>query len=292
MGVECGSDGTRSPARRAAAPTTPTPPTLQAVKSIAWPDDPPFSPEDFRRYDESPDSFFYAEPRFVTHIDDAAIGALTDWYGANALPPPGKADGAVLDICSSWISHYPKGYAAPRVVGLGMNTDEVRGEREVCGARERRLEPAPSTPSSFSSPSQLARNTVLTEYAVQDLNTSPRLPYADASFDCVTCTVSIDYLTKPFDVVKECHRVLRPGGVMACGISNRCFPTKAIAVWTSTGARGEKGGGGVEWGGARPPSRPADTRSHAQMTPTTPASWPRSSTTLPSAAGPLRRPKT
>lgn len=89
---------------------------------------------------------------------------------------------------------------------------------------------------------QLAKNPVLTEYTVQDLNTTPKLPYADASFDAVTCTVSIDYLTKPFDVVAECHRVLRPGGVMACGISNRCFPTKAVAVWTSTGAGGEMGG--------------------------------------------------
>jgi len=45
---------------------------------------------------------FTTQPRLVYHIDDAAVGALTRYYrsvlyeGAN-----------VLDICSSWVSHYP-----------------------------------------------------------------------------------------------------------------------------------------------------------------------------------------
>lgn len=31
------------------------------------------------------------------------------------------------------------------------------------------------------------------------------------------------------------HRVLKPGGKAIMSFSNRCFPTKAIAIWTSTG---------------------------------------------------------
>ena len=36
-------------------------------------------------------------------------------------------------------------------------------------------------------------------------------------------------------VFKEIHRCLRPGGVAIMSFSNRCFPTKAIAIWTQTG---------------------------------------------------------
>lgn len=76
--------------------------------------------------DESSDGDFYAQPRFCTHIDDGAIGALQNWYGE--MLPAGE-DKAVLDICSSWISHYPEGYSAGRVAGLGMNA-KVGGKRE------------------------------------------------------------------------------------------------------------------------------------------------------------------
>ena len=34
----------------------------------------------FRRFDESPDEEFYLLPRFVTHIDDRAIAAVTQLY--------------------------------------------------------------------------------------------------------------------------------------------------------------------------------------------------------------------
>ena len=35
--------------------------------------------------------------------------------------------------------------------------------------------------------------------------------------------------------MREVHRVLKPGGLAICSFSNRCFPTKAVSVWTSTG---------------------------------------------------------
>jgi hypothetical protein len=54
---------------------------------------------------------------------------------------------ALLDICSSWISHYPKGYTAGRITGLGMNEDELK------------------------------KNVILSDYDVRDLNMSPMLPY-------------------------------------------------------------------------------------------------------------------
>ena len=41
-----------------------------------------------------------------------------------------------------------------------------------------------------------------------DLNAKPKLPFADGSFDVVTCVVSFDYLNKPKEVLAEVARVL------------------------------------------------------------------------------------
>jgi SAM-dependent methyltransferase len=81
---------------------------------------------------------------------------------------------------------------------------------------------------------ELAANDVATDWLVHDLNVDPALPFADASFDAVTCCVSVDYLTRPLDVFADVARVLRPDGTFVCAFSNRCFPTKAIRGWLST----------------------------------------------------------
>jgi SAM-dependent methyltransferase len=78
----------------------------------------------------------------------------------------------------------------------------------------------------------------LSEYLIQDLNDNPILPFSDASFDAVTCCVSVDYLTRPVEVFAEAARVLRPGAPFVVTFSNRCFPTKAIRGWLATDDRG------------------------------------------------------
>lgn len=50
------------------------------LTSPQWPEKWPFSPADFRRMDESDDAVFYDSPRLVYHIDDGAVGALTEYY--------------------------------------------------------------------------------------------------------------------------------------------------------------------------------------------------------------------
>ena len=156
-------------------------------------------PELFRRQDESPDSLFYAEPRLVVHIDDTAIAAATALYG-ELLP----AGGEILDLMSSWRSHLPGNVPYRRVVGLGMNAEEM------------------------------ADNPILDEYVVHDLNAEPRLPFDDASFDGAVCTVSVQYMTRPLETFAEVNRILRSGAPFILTFSNRCFPTKAIAAWLAT----------------------------------------------------------
>lgn len=150
----------------------------------------------FRRQDETPDELFYRQPRFVTHIDEGAISAVTGLY-RDYFP----AGGRILDLMSSWISHLPDEVSYRRVVGLGLNAAE------------------------------LARNPRLSEHVVQNLNTTPRLPFDDHSFDAAGITVSVDYLTRPVEVLRDLGRVLVPGGPVVISFSNRCFPSKAVAIW-------------------------------------------------------------
>ena len=160
----------------------------------------PFPSGAFAKADSTPDPEFYRQPRFVTHIDDAAIAAVTDLYRERV--PEG---GDVLDLMSSWVSHLPPEATYGRVAGHGLNAAE------------------------------LARNPRLTESFVQDLNAEPRLPLEDDAFDAVLCCVSVQYQQRPVEVWREALRVAKPGGVALVTFSNRCFPTKAVALWNATG---------------------------------------------------------
>jgi len=152
--------------------------------------------EAFRRADETPDEEFYRTPRIVTHIDDGAIAAVTQLYREHF-----PAGGEILDLMSSWVSHLPSEVAYRRVIGLSMNEVELR------------------------------RNERLDAYIVQNLNTNPGLPFGEAEFDGVGICVSIDYLTRPVEVLREVGRVLKVGAPLIITFSNRCFPSKAVAVW-------------------------------------------------------------
>jgi len=153
-------------------------------------------PQAFARIDDSPDERFYDQPRFVEHIDEAAIADVVRLH-RERLP----AGGEILDLMSSWVSHLPPEVAYARVTGLGMNAAE------------------------------LARNPRLDAWVVHDLNAATVLPFPDASFDAATICVSIQYLTDPVAVLRDLRRVVRPGGIAVVTFSNRCFPTKAVAIW-------------------------------------------------------------
>ncbi len=150
----------------------------------------------FAKIDAEADELFYQPERLVTHIDDGAIAALTEYY--RALLPPG---GVLLDLMSSWVSHLPPEIDYAEVIGHGMNAAE------------------------------LAANPRLSRWFVQNLNRETGLPLADASIDAAMICVSIQYLQQPVAVLREIARVLRSGMPLVIGFSNRCFWTKAVAVW-------------------------------------------------------------
>ena len=125
-------------------------PMINAENTAAW------EQHWFEKADLTEDDFFYQMPRKVVHIDESAIAAVTALY-RELLPE----DGAILDLMSSWRSHLPMERRFRRVVGLGMNADEM------------------------------ADNLQLSEFVVQNLNAAPTLPFPANSFDAACCCVSV-----------------------------------------------------------------------------------------------------
>jgi ubiquinone/menaquinone biosynthesis C-methylase UbiE len=80
---------------------------------------------------------------------------------------------------------------------------------------------------------ELEGNPRLNERIVQNLNVDPTLPFAKAEFDAAAICVSIQYLTRPIIVFKEIARVLKQDAPLVITFSNRCFPTKAVYVWST-----------------------------------------------------------
>ena len=157
----------------------------------------------FAKQDTGDDLAFYAPPRLVTHIDDGATAALTNFY--RLMLPKG---GRVLDLMSSWVSHLPADSIYTEVVGHGMNAEE------------------------------LAANPRLDRWFVQNLNRDPVLPLGDRYFDAGLCCVGVQYLQRPNQVFTDIRRTLVPGAPFIVSFSNRCFPMKAVAIWRALDTNG------------------------------------------------------
>eukprot|EP00977_Amphora_coffeiformis_P015920 scaffold4793_cov175-Amphora_coffeaeformis.AAC.9 len=116
----------------------------------------PLEEYQFSRLDSLPDGLFYALPRLVYHMDEPAVAALTQYYRRNI---PANSD--LLDICSSWVSHYPQEFprTMKRISAMGINYIELACNDQLSDG----------------------------DFHVVDLNQSPQFPYSDESFDIVTC---------------------------------------------------------------------------------------------------------
>jgi SAM-dependent methyltransferase len=151
----------------------------------------------FVRDDETPDGQFYARDRFVNHLDAVALNTVEKVIEQLVV----EDQPVILDLMAGWNSHIPASLRSARVVGLGLNENE------------------------------LAQNEVLSQWVLHDLNENPVLPFEDGLFDVVINTVSVDYMTDPIAVFRDVGRVLKPGGLFLVIFSNRMFPQKATRIW-------------------------------------------------------------
>lgn len=149
-----------------------------------------------RKWDASDDVLFYAEPRFVQHLDEAFRERLTRLYRERLVPRT-----VLLDLMSSWVSHLPDDVQYERVIGHGLNEKE------------------------------LAANKRLDSHWLQNLNLDQMLPLKNESVDATLIVAGWQYLQYPEAVAAELLRITRPGGQLIVAFSNRMFFTKAPQIW-------------------------------------------------------------
>lgn len=170
------------------------------TKNTLRPDNVAFwNPKLFEKLDGQDDADFHSLPHKTAHMDATAVNEVTKLY-RKLLPP----QATILDLMSSWRSHLPTDIQYGRVVGLGLNAEEMIG------------------------------NPQLSAHTIHDLNKEPKLPYGTGTFDAVCCCVSVQYLQKPVEVFQDVARVLKPGGVFVVTFSNQYCQTKAINLWRNT----------------------------------------------------------
>lgn len=153
--------------------------------------------EAYSRKDEFDDRIFYAKDRFVDHLDTLALATVEQIIGDVIS----QANPVILDLMAGWNSHIPDKLRPSRVVGLGLNENELR------------------------------KNKALSEHIIHDLNRDPCLPFPGETFDAVINTVSVDYMTRPLEVFAEVARILKATGLFLVIFSNRMFPQKAVRIW-------------------------------------------------------------
>ncbi len=148
------------------------------------------------KLDRSDDALFYAQPRFVHHLDAGFRERLTRLY-RQRIP----ACAVVLDLMSSWVSHLPEEVRYEEVIGHGLNAQE------------------------------LAANPRLDRHWLQNLNTNLALPLAENSVDAALIVAGWQYLQHPEAIATELLRVVRPRGELIVAFSNRMFFQKAPQIW-------------------------------------------------------------
>ncbi|MBN1832218.1 MAG: methyltransferase domain-containing protein [Deltaproteobacteria bacterium] len=166
-------------------------------KRTGWKINPIYREDAFTRKNEEEDAIFYSLDRFVDHLDSLALSTVEKIINSLVI----EKKPAILDLMAGWNSHIPETMIPSKVVGLGLNRNE------------------------------LEKNRSLTECVFHDINHDFHLPFQSEYFNIVMNTVSIDYMTHPVDIFMEVGRILKPGGLFLVIFSNRMFSEKAVKVW-------------------------------------------------------------
>ncbi len=150
-----------------------------------------------QKVDESNDLYFYADPKFVYHLDSNFRKYLTKLYNDEIEP-----NSTILDLMSSWDSYLPDGKNYKKVIGHGLNKAE------------------------------LERNKKFESYWIQNFNDDQKIPLENKSIDYCLMVAAWQYLQYPEKISMEISRILSNDGKLIISFSNRAFWTKAPNIWT------------------------------------------------------------
>ena len=152
-----------------------------------------------KKIDESNDEDFYSDPKFVYHLDLNFRNYLSSIYKSEL-----KDFSTVLDLMSSWDSYLPSEKIFKKVIGHGLNKDE------------------------------LERNKSLNSFWIQNFNVNQKIPLESESIDFCLMVAAWQYLQYPENLTKEIVRILSNTGKIIISFSNRAFWHKAPNIWTTS----------------------------------------------------------
>ena len=152
-----------------------------------------------KKLDESNDEEFYSDPKFVYHLDLNFRQTLSDLYKREI-----DNNSIVLDLMSSWDSYLPEGKKYKKVIGHGLNKQE------------------------------LEKNKIFDSYWIQNFNSNQEIPLDNGSIDYCLMVAAWQYLQYPENLTREIKRILSNHGKFIISFSNRAFWHKAPNIWTSS----------------------------------------------------------
>ena len=152
-----------------------------------------------QKLDESNDEDFYSNPKFVYHLDANFRTYLSSIYEKEI-----KENSKVVDLMSSWDSYLPKGRKYKKVIGHGLNQDELQ------------------------------KNEILNSFWIQNFNSNQKIPLDRNSVDYCLMVAAWQYLQYPEILTREIARILSDSGKIIISFSNRAFWHKAPNIWTSS----------------------------------------------------------
>ena len=109
------------------------------------------------------------------------------------------------------------------LLDVGCSSGAFLGNAVELGYRVEGVEPAPKAAATAQAAGLTVRQGLL-----QDVG------YGDGQFDAVTLFEVIEHLKEPLDLLRECRRILRPGGILLIGTGN-------AAGWTAHAMGGKVG---------------------------------------------------
>jgi len=152
-----------------------------------------------KKLDESNDAEFYSDPKFVYHLDANFRKYLSDLY-KNEITD----NSTVLDLMSSWDSYLPEGRKYKKVIGHGLNKQE------------------------------LEKNKIFNNYWIQNFNLNQEIPLDSETVDYCLMVAAWQYLQYPENLTKEIARILSDQGKFIISFSNRAFWHKSPNIWTKS----------------------------------------------------------
>ncbi len=150
-----------------------------------------------QKQDETNDMEFYSTPKFVYHLDSNFRKNLSLLYEKEI-----QDNCSVLDLMSSWDSYLPKNINYRKVIGHGLNEEE------------------------------LDRNKAFDNYWIQNFNKNQKIPLENESIDYCLMVAAWQYLQYPEKISEEIARILNKQGKFIISFSNRAFWHKAPNIWT------------------------------------------------------------